>query len=181
MDQRLPSQIYFIGYGLLWLVLALALFMMPKALALSPGDFGAGALEQRFERAAGLDALGASGLPELRVWVHGPATPGAVEGVVVTPSGIARYRLLEAQGWGRRYDVAGHVSEASPAARQALRLLPALAGRDGGYLVCGRADLRLSVSGYAEGRAFHFHEAGDCSGKRPASLERAIGLIRPEG
>ena len=49
---------------MLLLTVALAIVMMSRTLALNPGEFGAATEEERFERAAGLDPLGTSGVPD---------------------------------------------------------------------------------------------------------------------
>jgi len=182
MQARRSSRIHAVGYSLLLFIVALALAMMPRALALDPGDFGALRMDQRFDRAAGLDPLGASALPELRIWSSsGAMRPEKVLGIVVTPSALIRYELAETSGWGRRYDVTRRVHEATPLAARALRLMHELAASDNRHLVCGFGAAGLSVSGYVDGREFHFAETGDCRAERAPVVDEVLGLVAARG
>lgn len=178
MEARLPTQVYAIGNGILLLVLMLALFMMSKAALLDPSDFRTGSSEQQLDRAAGLDAFGASGLPELRIWWTSAAiTPAEASGVIVTPAAISRYTLSEDAGWGRRYDVTHSASVTTPATRDIFRLMQDLSTSDGHYLFCGSNGATIWVRGVVDGRAFSFRQTGACGEEGSPRLTRLIEVV----
>ncbi|MFT3723774.1 MAG: hypothetical protein QM773_09325 [Hyphomonadaceae bacterium] len=175
MEERLPSQIYVVGNFLLLLVLVLALLMMPRAMALDPREFGSLTPEEQFEQAAGLQPLGATGLPELRIL---SASETAASGVVVTPAAIERYDL--SGGSSRRFKVTHREREATPVAAQAIRQLRKLAAYDSLYMICGSGGGNVSITGYVDGREFSFRETGDCTGGRSPAVDALFKLIAPK-
>lgn len=172
MEERLPSQIYVIGNFLLLIVVVLALAMMPRAMALDPREFGSPTRDEQFEQAAGLQPLGATGLPELRIW---SASQPEASGVLVTPAAIERYDLSRTNGG--HFQLRHRDREATPAAAQAIRRLRELAAYDSHYMICRAVGGSVSVSGYVDGREFTFREAGDCTGARAPVVEELFKLI----
>jgi hypothetical protein len=175
MEERLPSQIYVVGNFLLLLVVVLAFLMMPRAMALDPRTSGSLSGEDWFEHVAGLDRLGASGLPELRIWAA--PDPAAASSVIVTPSTIERFDLSGGEDGRAGLQITRRIRKPTPLAAQAILRARDLASYDSHYLVCGRGEGGLSVSGYVDGRAFSYHEAGDCAGMRPVDVEAFLRLL----
>lgn len=176
MEERLPSQIYLVGNFLLLLVVVLALVMMPRAMALDPREFGSLAPEEQLEQATGLQPLGASGLPELRIW---SASGSETSGVVVTPAAIERYDLSQRNSG--RFEVTHRDRDVTSVAAQAILKLRDLAVYDSHYMVCGSGEGSVSVSGYVDGRQFSFRETGDCTGARSLAVDKLFKLIAPKG
>ena len=179
MKARLSSQIYLIGNALLLFVLVLALFMMPKALALDPGDFSFDRSDEQLDLAVGLDPLGSSNAPALRIWWSSVmANPVESSGVSVTPTTVAVYDVTQGGSWGRRYHVTRKTEVKTPMAREILELLEDFEALPSDGAVCGWDAGTTTARGSYGGKIIEYGDTGFCYRNDPSSpMARVYELL----